>query len=268
MKTPRPSIIVVTPEGIQIVGNVVTPEGIQIVKDIAGLSNLLVAATPGGIEAQEQSAQIAQTFAEELPRKIQRSRTDPSEPYRHLTDKQYLDKAGIKLLGPAQDQLFNRVELPKGWRKSPTVHSMWTDLLDARDGKRANIFFKGAFYDYDASISFNRRLQVQSIYYHGATPCYDLRTGNPPQGQPELQHDHISRAVVDNLTFQVLFETPHLKEIQFRDGNREQALAFYDQKDAADKTCTDWLIQRFPKYKDEFAYWDDDLSSVTKSTKK
>lgn len=65
------------------------------------------------------------------------------------------EKFGIKILGESKnDPLFMDVELPAGWTKKATDHSMWSDLVDENGNKKASIFYKAAFYDRSAFISF------------------------------------------------------------------------------------------------------------------
>lgn len=60
---------------------------------------------------------------------------------------------GIVNLGPRDgDPLFTNVTLPEGWKVQPTDHSMWSDLVDASGTKRAEIFYKAAYYDRRARI--------------------------------------------------------------------------------------------------------------------
>lgn len=61
------------------------------------------------------------------------------------------------------DPLFVEVKMPKGWKKQATDHSMWSDLLDDKGRKRASIFYKAAFYDRSAFISFNTRFSISMI---------------------------------------------------------------------------------------------------------
>jgi len=59
-------------------------------------------------------------------------------------------------------ELFIKVELPKGWSIKPTDHSMWSNLVDDKGREICSIFYKAAFYDRDAHLSFNRRFRVSS----------------------------------------------------------------------------------------------------------
>lgn len=98
------------------------------------LRNAVIAATPGGIEAQEKAGQIEQSFASTLPKKLDRAQ---------------FEKAGFIFANEADD-LFVNVTFPKGWRKRSTDHDMWTDIVDESEKKRGSIFYKAAFYDRSA----------------------------------------------------------------------------------------------------------------------
>lgn len=95
------------------------------------VSNFLVASVPGGIEAQEKAGQIEQTFLDTLPKDCPQAQ---------------FEALGFKFLGEHND-LFLKVEFPKGWRKKATDHDMWTDIIDETGTKRGSIFYKAAFYD-------------------------------------------------------------------------------------------------------------------------
>jgi hypothetical protein len=108
----------------------------------------LVTALPGGILAQEARGQSELVQSAQLPTKGLLGRNRAA-----------WEALGIKILDTtagtvdAKDSLFCHVELPAGWKKVPTDHAMWTDLVDA-DGKlRGRIFYKAAFYDRYAHIT-------------------------------------------------------------------------------------------------------------------
>lgn len=98
------------------------------------IENLIAAGTPGGIEAQEKRGQIEQSFKDTLPKDMRGHKWSEFE------------ALGFKMIGE-DDDLFNRVEFPKGWRKKPTDHSMWSEIVDDKEVVRGNIFYKAAFYD-------------------------------------------------------------------------------------------------------------------------
>jgi hypothetical protein len=55
------------------------------------------------------------------------------------------------------------VKLPEGWHIKATDHSMWSNLVDDKGRNRASIFYKAAFYDREAFLSFNRRFSMSYI---------------------------------------------------------------------------------------------------------
>lgn len=52
------------------------------------------------------------------------------------------------------DDLFTNVRLPEGWHVDGTSHSMHTTLRDPEHFKRAGIFYKAAYYDRRADLSW------------------------------------------------------------------------------------------------------------------
>ena len=107
------------------------------------IENFITATTPGGIEAQEKRGQIAETFRDTLPKDGTTGK-----------DREKFERLGFKFKDSADD-LFVNVEFPQGWRKQPTEHSMWTDILDEKGEKRGLIFYKAAFYDRSAHVHLN-----------------------------------------------------------------------------------------------------------------
>lgn len=113
------------------------------------MKNFIAASTPGGIEAQEKNGQIEQSFAETLPVDMGAQRQD-------------FEKLGF-VFGKS-DKLFIEAKFPKGWRKKPTEHSMWTEILDDQGRKRGMIFYKAAFYDQRAHAHLETRFRVSEDY--------------------------------------------------------------------------------------------------------
>lgn len=92
---------------------------------------------PGAIEAQEAAGQSELCRSSQLPK--QTSSGDAKELY---------DSMGITVTGGSKgDDLFYDVVLPAGWKLVATDHSMWSDLVDNKGKKRAEIFYKAANYD-------------------------------------------------------------------------------------------------------------------------
>lgn len=117
------------------------------------MDNFMVAMTPGGIEAQEAQGQRDLVNSERLPKEINNHR------FRGKDAKEVYALAGIEVLGE-HDNIFLNVKLPTGWKLEPTDHSMWSKLLDEKGRERAAIFFKAAFYDYNAHFSFTPRFRA------------------------------------------------------------------------------------------------------------
>lgn len=101
------------------------------------MDNAIIAMTPGGIEAQEAQGQKDFVGSETLP--IERDEECTK----------VLKSKGVKF-GTNVDDLFQNVELPKGWKKKESDHSMWSSLVDENGTEIASIFFKAAFYDKSA----------------------------------------------------------------------------------------------------------------------
>lgn len=129
------------------------------------------------------------------------------------------------VFGEDADDIFVNVTLPDGWKKVPTSHSMWSDLLDAQGRKRAHIFYKAAFYDRNAHMSLCRRINVTRRY------------GEDDRVSATVERDGVA-----------LFETTPITQGHDR--------AYFDAIDAADLTATLWADAHYPEWRDVGAYWD------------
>lgn len=99
----------------------------------------LMGSNPDAIEDQERRGQMLLIKSTQLPTDI---RGD---------GKQVLERLGIKFSKPDKaDPLFCDAQLPKGWEKKSTDHSMWSVLIDGQGNEIASIFYKAAFYDRSA----------------------------------------------------------------------------------------------------------------------
>lgn len=111
---------------------------------------------PNAIVAQEAEGQHELVNSDVLPTEIS------------ADGRITLERAGVKFgeLVPG-DPIFQHVELPQGWKKQPTDHSMWSDLVDEKGRKRGAIFYKAAFYDRLASMSTVSRFSIHQDYKRG-----------------------------------------------------------------------------------------------------
>jgi len=103
------------------------------------------------IPAAEKHGQIECENSSQLPAMIGRNND-------YLTVKKEYERHGIQVINPSKgDNLFLDVVLPDGWKIKGTEHAMWNNVLDENNKIRATFFYKAAFYDRDAFLSFKTR---------------------------------------------------------------------------------------------------------------
>ena len=157
-----------------------------------------------------------------------------------------LEAMGIEYVEQVDD-LFWYVCLPDGWRKEPTDHSMWSNLLDGEGRKRASVFCKAAFYDRDAFININRRFS------------YSIE---PVGGWENYGHEDCEWHGVVKDNDMVIWETPEKLSGEPRRGttddesHRREWLAWCDRKDALGNPARAWLEEYYPDWQNRLAYWD------------
>ena len=78
------------------------------------------------------------------------------------------------------DALFRWAIVPEGWTVVRASHNSYSHLVDDKGRKRAQIYYKGAFYDRKADISPERRFSVRRVY-HEPPPA-------PPRPEPRRVH--------------------------------------------------------------------------------
>lgn len=133
---------------------------------------MIVLLVPGLIEESEASGQRQLVASELLPSDMGGERL-------------LFERMGFKFGDFADgDPMFIRAELPAGWSKRRTDHSMWSEIVDARGAVRVNIFYKAAFYDRSANMSLRGRWFVQSDWSEGyrtaassTARVVDMKTG-------------------------------------------------------------------------------------------
>ncbi len=172
-------------------------------------ANALIASTPGGIERQEAAGQRTLVESAMLPKDIGGA------------TREQLTALGFKF-GADVDELFVTCELPPGWKKHGTDHSMHSDLLDEQGRKRAGIFYKAAFYDRRADMSMQRRYSVE---------CW--RDGSSEQMR------RVDVTDCGNV----------IKE--FGEVNRDD----WDGMDAMEKAAKAWLTEQHPEWQSPLACW-------------
>jgi hypothetical protein len=193
------------------------------------IANLLVAATPGGIEAQERRGQDAFAHSDTLPIKF------------NSGSRAELEQFGVKF-GEPVDDLFCRVELPAGWKRGTTDHRLWSCLLNEKGRERASIFYKAAFYDKDAFINVLPRYQVSAY-----EPC-------DAEGRAVDKYDdntHWTTVVLDaGKPLRVFGIRPD------RCNDRELNAKAKALRDEHADAAYAWLKENYPDYESHTAYWE------------
>jgi len=131
----------------------------------------LLGDNPNAIENQEKRGQDELVNSSQLPFNLANFREDALNIYKKL---------GIEILeypNSLEDEIFIKVRLPKGWKLQATNHSMRSLLIDNKDRTRAMIFYKAAFYDRHAHISFTTRFKIERIWdeevFKKYSDCYE-----------------------------------------------------------------------------------------------
>lgn len=182
------------------------------------MENFVAAMTPGGIEAQEKRGQIEQSFAETLPVDMGKHRPD-------------FEALGF-VFGKS-DKLFIEAKFPKGWRKKPTDHSMWSEIVDDQGRKRGMIFYKAAFYGPRAHAHLETRFHVADDYA-----------------------DKERTVSVADACGKVDKKITGLKAPDWN-GDRETAKRLDDKIEAARKELSAWLDKTYPQWQSPMAHWND-----------
>lgn len=180
------------------------------------MENMLVAMTPGGIEAQERAGRDKLVASSMLPIKANGCTWEQ------------IEQAGIVRHEPVDD-LFVRVTLPDGWKVVATSHDMNSDLVDNEGRCRGNVFYKAAFYDRSAHITMHRR-------YHYEVQSLSGWAGN--------SRDEDRRAVVADSDGNVIWKT-----------EGTAARADYRAQDVLVDEARAWINEHYPNWQDVNAYW-------------
>lgn len=149
--------------------------------------------------------------------------------------KQQYEKMGITIVEEADD-LFWNVNLPEGWVIKATDHSMWNNLFDDKGRKRANFFYKAAFYDRDAFINFDTRFSVSVS--HTAAPGTEYK---------EWVKSDYQGTVKDGET--IIFATECVAPSDDYEKDEKIQNSLFEQLEK-------FMQDNYPDYKDINAYWD------------
>ena len=218
-----------------------TPAVVRALMD-NDLENAIIAATPGGIEAQEAKGQRDFLASTILPKKCAGC------------SREQLEAIGIEF-GEDVDDLFVQVTLPSGWIKTATDHSMHSELRDEKGRIRAGIFYKAAFYDRRADIHLWPRFTC------GVEPVEGWK-----QDTCDYHESEWHGVARDRDRGEIIWSTAHLLEPEpecppydashKNDPIREVWLTWIDRKDDLHRKAREWLDEQYPKWRDPLAYWD------------
>lgn len=183
----------------------------------AAVRGLDVDASPDGILAAEAQGQRDLVETEILPKDTQ-------------AHQDAYEKLGIAVLGDFDD-IFYKVQLPAGWNKQATGHSMWSKLLDDKGRERASIFYKAAFYDRHAHIGFNTRYRATYEPACGWDADYETRKAAGDIG------------IITDCGV-VIWRSEIIPDAD-------------DSYGKAGKVATVKLDEMYPHWRDIYAYWDE-----------
>jgi hypothetical protein len=200
------------------------------------LANALVAATPGGIEAQEAAAQREFQCEQKLPKE---GTIEPRNGYGPIYRTQ-MEAIGFRF-GDEIDNLFIACHLPNGWEIKPTEHSMWSYIQDGQGRERMQIFYKGAFYDRHANLSVKQRYEVKEWYAASPAEPSVYKSGTTPK---EWLAEQRCTTVQDYDGTVMHFTATYTNEVR-------------DASDKAYHACEAWLFEHYPLWRDPFEYWDE-----------
>lgn len=187
------------------------------------LLGLITAMEPEGrgILAQEAQGQRSFVGSDTLPTDINR--------HGGYDARAILEAASVKFLDVVKgDEMFQYVELPSGWKKDGTDHSMWSKLVDDKGRERASIFYKAAFYDRSAHMSLTCRFGVSFDY--DRLNKEKVAVANVTDGGKVI---HTTEPVVS------------------AEGDKQ-----WDLSDKARGLAVQWLGQNHPDWQNPAAYWD------------
>lgn len=151
--------------------------------------------------------------------------------------KQQYERMGITIVDE-HDDLFWNVILPEGWKIKATDHLMWNNLFDNKGRKRANFFYKAAFYDRDAFINFDTRYHITVGHVADINSDYQIWKNSDYQGIVEDGEE-------------IIFSTECIPVTGSYDGDDKV-------KDTLQKKLYKYMEENYPNYRDINAYWDND----------
>ncbi len=176
------------------------------------------------VNSQQRMAQATLVHGStvELPIEM-RGRRETSAEIRAL-----LEQLGMRIIGPSNRPLLQRVELPAGWSLVPEPQHVLTSwLLDSQQRRRGQMYYLQQFWDPAAHLTLLTRFTIELDYERGRQNIVlvDIKDGD------RVIH------TINAGTF-----TTSDESYAAQDPAREQAKA--------------WLTERYPVWERVGSYWD------------
>jgi hypothetical protein len=153
------------------------------------------------------------------------------------------EKIGVRFGAPVDgDPIFRHVELPAGWKKVATDHSMHSHLVDDKGRVRARIFYKAAFYDRSASIHLARRFEA----------TYE------PEGGWDAPYEAPVFAIVRDCDREI-WRSP----APYNASGEPGSSSWVPRSEGATLAAAAWLNEHWPNWRDVTAYWDEPAAEVS-----
>ena len=149
----------------------------------------------------------------------------------------------------ADDPVLMTVDAPPGWKFVPTGdNGYWSNLVDPDGRVRGTQFYKGAFYDRNASFDLVKRYHIDSEYNEETCNlAWDKREGLP----------YVRYNVKDRATGQKLWEGEWLTVADSRrlDEYTDDYKGLKYQAERDQKFGFAWLREHYPVHDKIEAYW-------------
>lgn len=153
-------------------------------------------------------------------------------------NKQKLEKMGFEVYGPFEDDpIFTDTKFPEGWSRK-LINDLHSEVLDDKGRVRLVCFYKAAFYDRGAHISFVRRFDVHTL-------GFSFLNHDNHISEDDFE-EYYSKVVIDKLKSKVVLQY----KVPGRKPSWEEESLFNDK-------CYKWLAENYPKYEDSTEYWEE-----------
>jgi hypothetical protein len=148
----------------------------------------------------------------------------------------------------ADDPVLMTVDAPPGWKFEPTGDNGYrSNLVDPQKRVRGTQFYKGVFYDRNASFSLKRRYNLDSKYDENALSQPREQRG----GKPYVQWSVKDADGTVLWTGKWLTDEESTRLDKMTDDWKE-----YLYKEERDATCgLAWLREHYPDHDNVGAYW-------------